>query len=711
MGGSGESGESRGAGGLGSGGAGVSRLVEKLGPAAVALVALWFYRGALGLAYFNDDPTGHFAWMEGRSVVDFFTGSAAYGYYRPVVFSALRLFERLFGNAAWPHNPVADHALLLLLHAANTALVWGLARALARPSGRGGAAFAWLAALLFAALPFSYEAVAYVASLTHPLVVFWVLATLHLYLRRLTADGRRPTADRRRPTTDPLPTAHWPLPTGHWPLPTAHWPLPTAHWPLFTVYCLLFTTLLALLTHENGLLVLPALLGVDWLRRPGDSAGDRLRRLWPVGALAALYVVLWLAIPKNSGQGLNTPTDIAANAVPFLQALVFPLLPVLRLGAGDVAALVVAAVGLLAVLGLAAWRAGAARLWVFALGWAALAALPSLLFLQPAYVYGSPRLSYLPAVGVGLLWALPLLWLRRRRRVGGAALAALTGVAVAALLWPPRPFVVCQLDFYAATSRMARQMGAIGATAPAGRELVFVNAPFFFSSTAERPDGCPSPYPWTPTGGILIPPYAQPRDFVRFNGGPDRAATGVTFTGYAPGWRTFGPEIDGDGLRAATGASAVYVFDLGRGGFADLSAAWQPEAAPAAAPLATFGDALALVGATAEATEAALNVRLDWRVLAAPSFLPAVFVHVYDAGGALAAQSDGPPAGGLAPPALWRPGDGLIDTRRIDLSALPPGRYAVAVGVYNPADGLRLPAVAAGARLPDDVWPLGTITR
>ncbi len=665
------------------------RLAVALGPAAVALVALWLYRDALGLAYFNDDPTGHFAWMESRSVLDLFTGSAAYGYYRPVVFTALRLFERLFGNAVWPHNPLADHALLLLLHAANTALVWALARALARPSGRGGPAFAWLAALVFAALPFSYEAVAYVASLTHPLVVFWVLATLHLYLRGLTADDRRPTADRR-----PQTTRRWLPPTDL--LSTAPWPLATA--------------LLALLTHENGLLVLPALLGVDWLRRPDDAMRDRLRRLWPVGAAAALYVILWLAIPKNSGQGLNAPADIAANAVPFLQALVFPLLPALRLGAGDVAALVMAAVGLLAVLGLMAGRAGAARLWVFALGWTVLAALPSLLFLDPAYVYGSPRLSYLPAVGVGLLWALPLLWLRRRLRVGGAALAVLTGVAAGALLWPARPFVACQLDFYAATSRMARQMGALGHAAPAGRELVFVNAPFFFSSTAALPDGCPSPYPWTPTGGILIPPYAQPRDFVRFNGGPDRAATGVTFAGYAPGWRTFGPAIDGDGLRAAAGESAVYVFDLGRGGFADLSAAWQPEAAPAAAPLATFGDALALAGASAEATAAALAVRLDWRVLAAPPFLPAVFVHVYDAGGALVAQSDGPPGGGLAPLALWRPGDGLSDARWLDLRALPPGVYTVAVGIYNPADAARLPAVA-GVRLRDDVWPLETITR
>ncbi|RIK17986.1 MAG: hypothetical protein DCC51_11620, partial [Anaerolineae bacterium] len=88
------------------------------------------YSRAAGFTYFNDDPSGHFAWMEGQSLLDFFAGSAGYGYYRPVVFAVLRLSELLFGNATFPHNPVADHALLLLLHGANVAMVWALARRL-----------------------------------------------------------------------------------------------------------------------------------------------------------------------------------------------------------------------------------------------------------------------------------------------------------------------------------------------------------------------------------------------------------------------------------------------------------------------------------------------------------------------------------------------------------------------------------------------------
>jgi len=587
--------------------------------------------------------------------------------------------------------------------------------------------------------------VAYVASLTHPLLVFWTLAALLLYGWGLvTDDGRRSTADRRRQTTDDRrqTTDHPPLITDHWPLTIAHWTLPPV---------LLLMTL-GLLTHENGLFILPALVGVDWVMRPGSPLRDRARRLWPFAVPPALFAALWLLIPKSSEQGLNSLADIGRNMVPFLQTLVFPLLPVVRLGSGDVWPLALLALAVVAAFGLLAWRAGAGRLWAFALGWFTLSALPALLFLGPAYVYGSPRLSYLPSIGVALLWGLPVLWMNDRRRttadrrpqadtrsepathsssfsslqtrisyfvfrifsaVGGrwsAVSIALTMVYIASLLFPPLPFIRCQLDFYDETSRFARGMAAAGAAAPAGREVVFVNAPFFFSSTAARPDGCPSLYPWTPIGGVLIPPYAQARDFVRFNGGSDRPVTGVTYPDYNPGWRTFGPEIDGAGLRAHATADATYVFDLMSGAFADLSAVWQPGAGEVADPAATFGDALALVGAELRPEPERLIVALDWRVMGESATPLAAFVHVYDAGGALVAQSDGPPGSGLAPQALWAAGDGLADERVIDVAALPPGAYRVAVGVYD-TDGTRLAAVSAGAPLADNVYTIGVLER
>jgi len=503
-----------------------------------------------------------------------------------------------------------------------------------------------------------------------------------------------------------------------------------------TIATLLFLTL-GLLTHENGLFIFPALVGLDWLRRPGSTIAQRARRLWPLAVPPALFAVLWLLIPKSSEQGLNSLSAIGRNVVPFLQTLVYPLLPLLRLDSGDVWVLVLAAVMVVGLFGLLAWRAGAGRLWLFGLGWFALSALPALLFLQPAYVYGSPRLSYLPSIGAGLLWAVPVVWLVGRRwmtqvtsdelRVttpvvrrdeersslvtrNSSLVTLLVVVLVVTLapLLPPVTFIRCQLAFYAETSRFARLMAAAGAAAPDGEEVVFVNAPFFFSSTAALPDGCPSPYPWTPVGGILIPPYAQARDFVRFNGGPDRPTDGVTYAGFAPGWRTFGPEVDGAALRQVAAEDAAYVFDLSGGAFRDLSAAWQPDAGAAESPLATFGGALQLAGAQVAIDDQALTATLDWRVLGAPEEPLAAFVHVYNAAGELVAQSDGPPGDGLAPQALWQPGDGLQDTRRIDLPAVMPGAYSVAVGVYRTAGGARLAAEADGQPLPDDVLMVDT---
>lgn len=675
-----ENGKSRGAEGRGSREDGRSPLLLRssapihpiLSSAAVALAALWRYRHALGFAYFNDDPTGHFAWMEGRSLLQFFTSSAEYGYYRPVVFAVLRLSESLFGNAIFPHNPVADHVLLWLLHGANAALVWLLARRLS-----DGAAFAWVAALVFVATPFSYEAVAYVASLTHPLLVFWLLAALLLYERGLGRAEEQANGGARGRRGGG-----------------------------YRLLALVALTL-GLLTHENGLVIFPALVGFDWVARPRSSPGERVRALWPFVVPPVLFVGLWLAVPKNSDQGLNGLREIAANTVHFLQTLVYPLLPVLRLDSGDLGWLVMAAAVVVAVMGLLAWRAGAWRLWAFALGWLALSAAPALLFLGPAYVYGSPRLSYLPAIGVGMLWAMPVLWLRNRVSSARSGFYAIVcALYLLALVLPPLPFIHCQLDFYDEASRFARGMAVSAAAAPAGREVVFVNAPFFFSSTAARPDGCPSPYPWTPVGAVLIPPYAHARDFVRFNGGPDRAATGVTYAGFGPGWRTFGPEIDGSTLRDHAAADSTYVFSLLEGAFVDLSAAWQPSAADASEPLAAFGDMLALTDARTTLNADWLNVTLDWRVEGTTGTPLAAFVHIYDATGAVAVQDDGPPGGGLAPPELWRPGDALRDERHIDLSSLPSGSYRVVVGVYQTADVARLAAEANGQSLSDDVFPI-----
>ncbi|HEY1408649.1 MAG TPA: hypothetical protein VF434_06900, partial [Promineifilum sp.] len=43
-------------------------LLAVAGAVLAALAAMWLYRRAVTFAFFNDDPSGHFAWMEGRSI-------------------------------------------------------------------------------------------------------------------------------------------------------------------------------------------------------------------------------------------------------------------------------------------------------------------------------------------------------------------------------------------------------------------------------------------------------------------------------------------------------------------------------------------------------------------------------------------------------------------------------------------------------------------
>ena len=640
---------------------------------------MWLYRRAVTFAFFNDDPSGHFAWMEGRSIWQFFTGSAEYGYYRPVVFVVLRLFSILFGTDVYPHSPAATHALLLLLHGANTFLVFALAR---RLSGRS--MYALAAALVFAFLPFSYEAVGYVASLTHPLVVFWVLFAL------LAFDHAQTTGRRR-----------------------------------YRVLALV-AQVLGLLTHETGLFIFPALLGMDWVRRPSTTFGRRARELWPFAVVPIIFLALWLVVPKNSDQTPNRLNEIGRNILPFLQTLVYPLLPVARLGTGEVRFLLLLAVWVVGVSGWMAWLVGVLRLWCLAVAWFVLSSLPSLLFLSPAYVYGSPRLSYLPSIGVALLWAIPVLWLanfvgRRSRNSSKedagprgkpeASAAVLTIAYILLAILPALPFIRCQLDFYAETSRFARGMASAASSAPAGRELVFINAPFFFSSTAARPEGCPSPYPWTPVGGVLIPPYAQARDFVRFNGGPDRPAQGVTFAGYGSGWRAFGPEIDSATLRDLASQEAPFVFDLLKGAFVDLAATWQPGGGTSAASPASFGDSLVLAGTQMQDAGELLLVELDWGVVGSSEAPLTAFVHVYDSSGALVAQHDAPPGDGTVPQTLWHPGDRIRQRVELDLSTLAPGSYTVAVGVYDAVTGVRLAAEYDDEPLADEIYRIGSFNR
>jgi len=632
--------------------------------AGVLVVAL--YARSVTFGFFGDDPSGYFRWMEGVSWPEMFTSSPGF-FLRPLVFVVSKLLWLIQGG----YGAAGFHIVPVGLHVANTLLVGVFATSL---SGRRS--YGWLAALLFATFPLSQEAIAEFDAFCHPLVTFWCLLSLVLFQR-----GRR-SANK---------------------------------YYLWAVYpCVV----LALLSHENGLIVPVLLLSFELIYYPPASLRYLLRMsAVPYFVLPALYMLWWLQIPKDPTSAPHNLAAILRNTLPFQQVAAYPLLPVIRLQVTDWGALLALASLALLVTFVATRSLGVLRLWLFAVIWMILAAVPSVLFLDWDYLHGGPRLYYMASVAAALLWASPPVALinlaggtmaRRAAALGAGAILALL------LLLPPVPFINCQMDLVDQATRLVRLISTQATSTPVGRDIVFVNLPAFLTSNAEHPRGCPSTYPFVTTGVGVFPPYADLRDFVRVNGGPDRPARGVAVTAYDSNWPPrYGDALPLSAVRDTLRQTQVYVFEIASWTLRDLSKVWRPNVSQNAPPLVTFGDLLALQSGTVHRAGSDLVVTLLWQVQASPPLPLTAFVHVYDRTGRLVAQHDGTPGQNgaqsvYAPLALWQAGDVIQDVHAIPLGApLPPEGYTLAVGLYDPATVERLPARGLdGAELRDDLYVL-----
>ncbi len=114
-----------------------------------------------------------------------------------------------------------------------------------------------------------------------------------------------------------------------------------------------------------------------------------------------------------------------------------------------------------------------------------------------------------------------------------------------------------------------------------------------------------------------------------------------------------------------------------------------------------FGEQMTLKGANIPAGSLTagetISLTLYWQVVQKPDHLISAFVHVLDDNGQLVAQSDQWP-GGL-PAHLWAARQVIADVHMLTLPAdAPPGPYQLAIGLYYPANGLRVPAFDANGR-------------
>lgn len=98
--------------------------------------------------------------------------------------------------------------------------------------------------------------------------------------------------------------------------------------------------------------------------------------------------------------------------------------------------------------------------------------------------------------------------------------------------------------------------------------------------------------------------------------------------------------------------------------------------------------------------EAHLTLALTWASGGTARGDAVLFVHVVDAGGAIVAQYDARPGRGALPPGNWIAGS-FRDTISLDINALPPGRYSLFMGLYDPVSLRRFMPDGASA-LPVD---------
>jgi hypothetical protein len=107
---------------------------------------------------------------------------------------------------------------------------------------------------------------------------------------------------------------------------------------------------------------------------------------------------------------------------------------------------------------------------------------------------------------------------------------------------------------------------------------------------------------------------------------------------------------------------------------------------------ARLGNVAQIVGYDASTNQRAVRIVLYWHALGTSDTSYKAFVHLLDANNVIAAQGDHIPGAGTYPTPSWVQGEYLVDVYDIDA---PPGEYTIEIGMYNPADNVRLPVFDA----------------
>jgi hypothetical protein len=658
---------------------------DLLALAGAVAVTLLFYAPALGFAFLFDD-TFDLTRVEGRGYWSLMTSSEGYSYFRPIPFLIWKLVRDVLGYYPEP----LLHALPLAAHALNGWLLYLLLKRL------GARSWALLPALLFLSYPFSYQNIAIVGVVFHPLAACGVLATLYLYLvGRTGLEGRvdasplraRPDSGKGEASTRLLIDDENEAGTG-----LRDW-MRTRRATRYQVGALL-TAVVAYWSHESGIVLLPAIVLLEaWLMLQARSWRPSP---WLAGqvVLAPLFIIQYLTVEK-APFGENPPReDLHDKALFFAQGFVYPLAAQLRwlkeqLGRAP-GLLEITIVSFVLVIGLyllAGWMRGLrgkALLWpllvpTLAVTIAVAAAAPSMVRLSWGYVENAPRLLYVVSLGAAIFWGLlPRLDFGRRRvnlawRV--VTVPLLLGV-VAQSWW----FVHERNEMFAIGSAAVDDVTAIGEEY-AGEKILVVNAPSWLAKHEYE-------YLYGHLGVQVMPSYIGLDRVIytssRYLSEVEADSVALDPAGDA-GKYPFGPHgwyIDQQQLdQLIREGQTAFVVERFGDGFRTREAGRLLVGRAGERPDAVgeLNGNISISSVRAVQHDAAVAVFVSWNVLTSFGIDALTEVQLRNAAGEVVASYLGNALYGVSAPRYWQGGDRIDDVVWFD--AVPPGAYTIWVAL------------------------------
>ncbi|OQB02385.1 MAG: hypothetical protein BWY25_00570 [Chloroflexi bacterium ADurb.Bin222] len=625
--------------------------------AVAAALTLLLYHDALQLPLWADDLL-QVPWVKATPLRDLWRTVGPYEDYRPLHFSLWRGIVVLTGALA----PATLHLLNLVGHGLSSLLVGLLA---ARISKRPFVA-ALLGVSFFGLFPFAYDTVLWVSSFSYPLSLILTVSAVLLYS----------TARETGKVSLYIPV--------------------------------LLLTALAGFAYEGGVMAGPSVLLAEIClqQRPFSrwSLVVFAASMLPFAAVTAVSP----AVPTQFLTGLHP----IYNLVIALQCLIFPLAPLampLAQVTGRSAIAILVLMGLLWLAGIAvlSWQRRQQRVMLFGLGWTVLWSLIPLSTQAFNWYRDPPRVFYLSAVGIAVIWAClleqlpPQRWSQRWR-------VAMQSLLSLMLLLPGGVFLY---DEVALHDRIGDLLWATAREAETTPGTLFINLPGRITFAERR-------YPLGHEGAIPLPPPTSGEMFVAVHSANAQTFRARSMSGLLPPELPYTIEpadspVSGEDLRKASHVLLV-TFNEREMSLLPAGAIRAPE--PLTAYRAAFRPPTEIVP-NADVTVYLLTaqcqwsdpdsveVTIEWQIEGALTGFSTMFTHWLAPNGALDTQADGDALRGLYPLTSWQPGEVVQEFRTLRGIITSTGQ--IALGIWDPVAGVRWQATdAEGAWLTEQYFRL-----